>query len=928
MRTLIIMFFLLLNLAIPVCAETSEHEIVHAQQLNDQAVDLYSQGKYQDAISLLKQALDIREKTLGPFDTSTFASVVLLAFQYETAGQYESALPLYKHAIEISEKSLDPIVQAGIAVNFENLARVYLTMGKYEQALPLYKHALELEEKDFGQEYPSLTVRSIENLAGLHQTLGHYDQALALLEQALAINEKDDPSSFNTAKNLNDLADLYQTLGQQDKALLLYQRVLAIRKTILDPQNEASLNNLAVIHIALGQYEQALPLYESSLLLNEAKEIDPANTSTSLSNLASLYVTLGKYEQALPHFQRALEIREKYLGTGHVNTATSLVNLAELYKALGQDEKVLPLYLRACRAALFAQVPDTLKVVFAGLGDYYAKQNKPAIAIFYLKSAVNTMQAIRAGTRGLDQALQRSLLNNNAAIYRQLAGLLVDAGRLSEAQQVMVMLKEDEYFDFIRRDLQSDSRKSHLSYSHDEQPLASRLEKLGWEGAVQAEQFAVLNRLARLGLTKQQEEQRTLLEVQIAEHAKLLTDLLNEMPLQLRAAHPTQKTSESREKSIPLRTMLKSLGHGVVLLNYIVTEKKVRIILTTPKVQLAREAVIPAKELNRKIAEFRRVLQNPSLDPRPQAQALYQLLIAPVTDDLKLANAKTLMVSLDGSLRYLPMGALYDSKAYLAERYPLAMYTEVAKDKLREKPEAQWKVAGLGITHKIGEFAALPSVQQELDGIIYVGSHKSAGGVLPGDIYVDKDFDQARFHDVLDRAYPVIHIASHFVFIPGTEAQSFLLLGDGKQLSLAELRTGGWKFDSVDMMTLSACETALGGGQDENGREIEGFGALVQRQGAKGVLATLWPVADQSTAILMQTLYRLRQENSLTKAEALREAQLALITGKHALPTVTRNGSAIHNAMTADAPDFTPDPNKPFAHPYYWAPFVLMGNWL
>jgi CHAT domain-containing protein len=94
------------------------------------------------------------------------------------------------------------------------------------------------------------------------------------------------------------------------------------------------------------------------------------------------------------------------------------------------------------------------------------------------------------------------------------------------------------------------------------------------------------------------------------------------------------------------------------------------------------------------------------------------------------------------------------------------------------------------------------------------------------------------------------------------------------------------------------------------------------------VLATLWPVADQSTAILMQTLYRLRQENSLTKAEALREAQLALITGKHALPTVTRNGSAIHNAMTADAPDFTPDPNKPFAHPYYWAPFVLMGNWL
>jgi len=258
------------------------------------------------------------------------------------------------------------------------------------------------------------------------------------------------------------------------------------------------------------------------------------------------------------------------------------------------------------------------------------------------------------------------------------------------------------------------------------------------------------------------------------------------------------------------------------------------------------------------------------------------------------------------------------------------MYTDVAKDKLREKPAAHWKVAGLGITRKIGEFAPLPSVQQELDGIIYVGSRKAQGGVLPGDIYLDKDFTQARLHDVLDRDYPVLHIASHFVFIPGTEAQSFLLLGDGKQLSLAELRTGGWKFGSVDMMTLSACETALGGGKDENGREIEGFGALAQRQGAKGVLATLWPVADQSTAMLMRSLYRLRHEKGLTKADALREAQLALVSGKHKRPEILRKIPVVSSASaaTADAPAYIPDPAKPYAHPYYWAPFILMGNWL
>jgi CHAT domain-containing protein len=211
-----------------------------------------------------------------------------------------------------------------------------------------------------------------------------------------------------------------------------------------------------------------------------------------------------------------------------------------------------------------------------------------------------------------------------------------------------------------------------------------------------------------------------------------------------------------------------------------------------------------------------------------------------------------------------------------------------------------------------------------------VGERSTTGGVLPGDIYLDKDFTQARFHDVLDRAYPVIHIASHFQFIPGTESQSFLLLGDGKELTLAELRTGGWKFGSVDMMTLSACNTALGGDRSENGNEIEGFGALAQRQGAKGVLATLWPVADQSTAMLMQSLYRLRQEKGLTKADALREAQLMLISGKHAHPIALGIMPIVSSAGTGavDAPTYKLEPAKPYAHPFYWAPFILMGNWL
>jgi CHAT domain-containing protein len=173
---------------------------------------------------------------------------------------------------------------------------------------------------------------------------------------------------------------------------------------------------------------------------------------------------------------------------------------------------------------------------------------------------------------------------------------------------------------------------------------------------------------------------------------------------------------------------------------------------------------------------------------------------------------------------------------------------------------------------------------------------------------------------VLDKAYPVLHVASHFKFQPGTEANSFLLMGDGSRLTLKDIKEDDYRFNDVDLMTLSACETAVGGGKDANGMEIEGLGALVQKQGAKAVIATLWPVADESTGILMQSLYQLRESGKVTKAEALRQAQLQFIQGKH------KPGAA-----TAERGLDTPNATKPaesYTHPYYWAPFILMGNWL
>ena len=133
----------------------------------------------------------------------------------------------------------------------------------------------------------------------------------------------------------------------------------------------------------------------------------------------------------------------------------------------------------------------------------------------------------------------------------------------------------------------------------------------------------------------------------------------------------------------------------------------------------------------------------------------------------------------------------------------------------------------------------------------------------------------------------------------------------------------------VELLALSACNTATPGGAKENGVEIEGFGAVAQEQGARSVMATLWPVADPSTRDFMVEFYRRFGAGTETKAESLRRAQLKLMRGSY--PEADRNKPPRADAFTGPAqavgPPFETDKNAPYAHPYYWAPFILFGNW-
>jgi CHAT domain-containing protein len=281
------------------------------------------------------------------------------------------------------------------------------------------------------------------------------------------------------------------------------------------------------------------------------------------------------------------------------------------------------------------------------------------------------------------------------------------------------------------------------------------------------------------------------------------------------------------------------------------------------------------------------------------------------------------MFNLSGVLRYVPLAALYSGEHYLIEDYAIALSTTAANTRYETMPRERDKAAGFGVTKPHQGFAALPGVADELEAIF---DGEDAKGFLAGKPRKDEGFDGASLGDALKIKPLYLHVASHFRLVPGDAANSVLLLGDGRKLSLDEFRKDErYRLTNLDLLTLSACETA--GGVDQTGAEIESFASVVQKRGASSVLATLWPIADTSTAALMSDFYKGFLASGLDKATALRNAQIAMLRGE-TRPTgmVTASRSADEVIGVPAANTLLAEPG--FQHPYYWSAFILMGNWL
>ncbi len=857
-------------------------------------------AQYDRALMLQQKTVVVWGKIRGDDHPDTAFSLLALAQTYNSLAQHNQALELQRNALGMLERRLGSESKY-TAIGLRNLAHTYFELGQYEQALALQQRTLIVLE-NVSERNSSDYVLGLLDLAGTFIEIGQYEKALPLQQGAVAIVEKVDGNDTLYPNALVGLAKTYSKLGQFEKALPLQLLALAITEKNEGPESLNMALGWIGAASTLGDLSQAGLSLESAQkglnILVKIRESEHPDVAWALTILAITYSVHTEYERALPLQQRALGIWEKVLGTDHPYTAWGLNNLAQTYFRLNQFEQALLLQTRALSVRekiLGANHPDTA-FAMGHLGMMYSDLGNSELAIPLLKMTINAYQSKREQVLRIGRVQLSSYTETVAYLYQNLATILTDQGRLAEALLVLDMLKEDEQFDFIRRSVNGDPRKTRVGYTPSEQKWMVRYREIADKLAALGAEDQALNKAAKLGLTPEQKQRLQALAADLAVARKAFDFFLAELREGFARQGPARAVEVVETSQQALRetqALLKGLGNDVVLLQYYLTDDKVGMLLTTPGVQLARTSNVSAKELNRLIAEFRRLLRDPKANAQPTAQALYQLLMAPVAQDLEQAGAKTVMLSLDGALRYLPFAALHDGKQYLVQRWNLPMYTSVTKGKLRDAVTPQWQAAGLGLTRAIGGFKALPAVKWEMSSIVKVGNL----GVLPGEVYLDEAFNAIRLKDVAQRKFQLLHIASHFQFSPGTEVNSFLLLGDGQQLTLGDIRTQNYRFDNVDLLTLSACDTGLGGGRDANGREIEGFGVIAQQQGAKAVLATLWPVADQSTAELMAEMYRRRQDENLTKIEALRQAQVSLMR------------------------------KSKYSHPFYWAPFILMGNW-
>jgi CHAT domain-containing protein len=723
---------------------------------------------------------------------------------------------------------------------------------------------------------------------------GAFEDALTQWRQAQRLFAAKCDTNGQVSALIN-LASVHQAVGQQR---LAFQALEQAGKLAAHSPNQrarlATRNELGIVCGCLNQYQRAMQTLRDTLAASR-EQGDSKMTATVLNNLGNLLAAQDETDDALNAFKESASLAQQV--TNRTLAAKAFANAAAVAAQAVRDEDAERLS-QAALEALDGQPPThdlALLYLRCGQTDWRRQQARPRNETQLLPRAGRSYEQALAiaeelkDTRAMSYALgylgQLRAAEGNTAVALGLSrraafaaqeAQMPDAlyrwewqtGRLHRAQgnreaAIAAYQRAVQTLKPIRRDLLFSYGLADTGFREAVSPVFYELTDLLLERADTAKDAAEEQRILREACDTVELLKSFELENYLQDECM---DLLRTKAARIENIDP--KTAVVYIISMPDRTEL-LVGIGPKL-------KRVKV-------------PVGAVQLTAEVQAYRSHLQRRTTNEHlGEARQLYQWLITPIRGLLTSAGIETLVFVPDGALRTIPMSALQDGQQFLIEQFAIAVSPGLTL--LEPQPIQRSRVRALeaGVSEAIQNRAPLPNVRDEVQAV-----QKAFGGTT----LMDREFVWPTLQKVFASSqYQIVHFATHGQ-IDSDASKSYILTYNGKLTfdQLEELiRPSQFRGRAVELLALSACETATG-----DDRAALGLAGVALKAGARSVLATLWSVHDESTAILIGEFYsQLAGNPTISKARALQLAQLKVLH----------------------------DPR--FEHPGYWAPYLIIGNWL
>ncbi|MGB3201923.1 MAG: CHAT domain-containing protein [Nodosilinea sp.] len=686
------------------------------------------------------------------------------------------------------------------------------------------------------------------NLALALKSAGFYQRAE---EQLAAVVEqlRPQPDSPLKAAALQRWADVLRLVGRLDAAEAALTEGLTLTETLhADAERAATLLSWGNTKRIRGDQEAAQDFYQQAIALAQRPSETRILAQLALLDLQvqqqqwpealTLWPALARDVQQLPNHHQSLYHR--------INLAMSLIHINQ-----GNRDRP-PLAWRS-----IAEILATTGGQAEELGDRLGQ----AYALGYLGSIYEQTQQWETAQALTEQALgfAQSMNSGEAAyLWQWQLGRLLQAQH-QEKNAILAYGEAIETLKSLRGDLATSQADIQFSFRKNVEPVYREFVSLLL--APEANQAPTPERLAQA--------RQVIESLQLAE----LDNYFQEACLQGQPVAIDQLEAKS------------------AVLYPIILADRLELILSLPGGEFRhyRRSIAEA-DLNQLVRQFRQNLVILSRrDFLTPAQDLYNLLVRPMVADLREHDIETLVFVLDGALKSVPMAALHDGDRYLVQEFAIALSPGLQLISPQPLQGEQLSILAAGLTEGRQGFSPLTYVQTEIDLL---------RTILPtGSFIMDEAFTGKALQERIESAhYPIVHIATHGQFSSERE-NTFLLAWDDlirvNELSGLLQDTSMTSGDAIELLVLSACQTAAG--DDQAALGLAGFAI---KAGARSTLASLWSVNDAATSDLMADFYRELIQPHTTRAEALRQAQLEFLN------------------------------NPATRHPLYWAPFVMLGSWL